>query len=80
MQVIVGTSAQAVVAQGRTRLVIQNLGPGDVFLDTEGTVTPTAGLKIPVNATYEFPTASADDNVWLVASAANTDVRVIRIG
>lgn len=77
---ILGTSKQQITASGRNRLVIQNLGPGNVFLGTEGDVSPTIGLKIAVNAVYEFPTTSADDDVWVVADAANTDVRVLRVG
>lgn len=80
MQVILGTTKQAVAASGRNRLLIQNLGPGNVFLDTEGTVTATAGLKIEPGAVYEFPTASADDDVYIISDTANTDVRIVRLG
>ncbi len=80
MQKIVGTSAQKVVAGGRQRPVIQNLGPGVIYLDTGGTVTVSTGLRIPVGAVYEFPTSGSEDDIWIIATEADTDVRVIEIG
>lgn len=80
MQIIVGTSAQKVVSGGRQRPVVQNLGPGTIFLDTEGSVTPTTGIKIPVGWTYEFPTSGSEDDIWIISDTASTDVRVIQIG
>ena len=38
MQITVGTEAVQVAHGGRTQLVIQNLGPGVVEFDTEGSV------------------------------------------
>lgn len=80
MQIIVGTVSQKIPSGGRTRPVIQNLGPGDVYIDTEGSVTASSGLKLPVGSVYEFPTAGTLDDIWIVASEAGTDVRVIKVG
>lgn len=80
MQIIVGTTPVQVPGGGRTRALIQNLGPGNIYLDTEGSVDATSGLRIAPNEGYEFPTAGASDELWLVADAANTDVRHIRVG
>lgn len=80
MQILVGTTAVPVAAGGRQRPVIQNLGPGNVYLDTQGSVTPSSGLKIPVGFTYEFPTSGSLDSIFIIADQASTDVRIIAIG
>lgn len=80
MQIILGTTPHAIGDADRTRLLIQNLGPGIVYFNTEEEVTTTNGFQIAVNGAYEFPTPSALDTVSIVASAPDTDVRVLRIG
>jgi hypothetical protein len=79
MRILVGTTAVKIPAD-RSRPVIQNLGPGDIYLDTDGDVDANSGLKLIPNAVYEFPTPGADSNIWVVASEADTDVRVIEAG
>lgn len=80
MQITVGTAAVAIPSFGRGRLLIQNLGPGVVYFDTKGSVSVSTGLKLPVGAVYESASPSAGDDVRLIADAANTDVRYVRIG
>lgn len=82
MQLILGTTAQSVPTEGRARPVIQNLGPGKVYLDTNNGVTTSGGLQLPVGAIYEFHVGAGFNagGVWLVSDAANTDVRIIGIG
>lgn len=78
MQLLVGTNAVAVPSKGRGRPVIQNLGPGNVYFDSDPGVTTTTGLKIAPEAAYEFSSASAlEKGISLIADAANTDVRVV---
>lgn len=80
MQMILGTSPLSVGAGDRTRLVIQNMGPGLVEFNTEGTFAYGQGISLPVNAVYEFPSSSSTDDIWLVASVAATQIRLVRIG
>jgi hypothetical protein len=68
---------------GRGRPVIQNLGPGNVYLGTEETeADPDAGFKIVPNGGFEFSTAAGFEagGVWIASDAADTDVRVISVG
>lgn len=79
MQILLGTTAQNIRGD-RSLPVIQNLGPGTVYLDTDGDVDATSGLKIDPGAVYEFPISGGNMGIWIVASEANTDVRVIELG
>ena len=68
---------------GKGRPVIQNLGPGNVYLGTEeAEADPDAGFKLVPNAGYEFASAAGFEagGVWITSDAAATDVRVISIG
>lgn len=66
----------------RSRPVIQNLGPGNVYLDTDGDVDALSGFRIAAGGVYEFPTsgASSPRGIFMVADAANTDVRIVGMG
>ena len=79
MRILVGTQSVK-VRTDRSRPVIQNLGPGNVYLDTDGDVDEDSGLKLVPNAVYEFPTVGSYSNVWIVSDQADTDVRVIEVG
>jgi len=79
MRILVGTTSQKILAD-RSRPVIQNLGPGNVYIDTDGDVDVNSGLKLAVNAVYEFPTAGAESDIWIVSDAADTDVRIVEMG
>ena len=67
---------------GTMRPVIQNLGPGDLYLSTNNTNITTTGLKLPINAVYEIPAVLNEGaaQVWLAASGGNCDVRIINVG
>lgn len=83
MKLIVGTAPVEIPRSGRGRPVIQNLGPGSVYLDTEGTVTADTGLRIAEGGAFEFDeAASYETGVWLVGTDDVTpaDVRVITMG
>jgi hypothetical protein len=79
MQVTVGTTAVEVPIKVSATPVIQNLGPGVLYLDTDETVTTATGLKIDVGSAYEFP-RDVDRSVFMVASVASTDVRIMVVG
>lgn len=76
-----GTTAVAIPAGGRGVYVIQNLGPGVVYLDVDADATTTAGIRIGVNELYEFPTIVADESLYsLISDQVGTDVRYMVIG
>lgn len=79
MRILVGTTAVNLPG-GRARPVIQNLGPGDIYIDTDGDVDADSGLKLVPNAVYEFPTSGSLSEIWVVATAENTDIRVVGMG
>lgn len=72
------TVSRLPVAIGETP-VIQNLGPGVLYLDTSSSVSVTTGLRVPVDGAYEWPRDVAT-SVYAVASAAGTDVRILKVG
>lgn len=76
MQVIVGTTPVELPEYGRGLPVIQNLGPGILYLEESNQVTTANGLRIAVGDTYEYP-LPATDPIWLVSDTAGTDARVL---
>jgi hypothetical protein len=68
--------------KGSMRPIIQNLGPGDLYLGTNNTNLTTVGIKLPTNAVYELPAVLSDgaSQIWLAASGGNCDVRIINVG
>lgn len=86
MQMTVGTSAELVdtvefsdTSSPGQVVVIQNLGPGDVYIDFTEDVTVGNGLKIGVNGAYELPRTSNESQLYIVASQASTDVRILLV-
>lgn len=86
MQMTVGTVAQALSTaefsdryQSGQIVVLQNLGPGNVYTDFTSAVTMGTGLRLQPGDVYEFPRTSNEQEIYLVASAAGTDVRVILV-
>lgn len=82
MQQSVGVAAvQLAGVSGKQRPVIQNLGPGTLYLGEDNTVSTGNGLQLPVGAVFEYASAIANDTaVWAVSSLAATDVRVLALG
>lgn len=65
------------------RPLIQNLGPGTLYLSTTGTNIDTVGIALPVNAVYELPTTLMEGagRVYLRATGVGgCDVRVLNVG
>lgn len=67
---------------GTQQPIIQNLGPGNLYVGTTNTDLATTGLYLPAGAVYEFPKVVQEGAgaIWLQADAPDTDVRIINIG
>jgi hypothetical protein len=81
---IITTAAGAVNSgyTGTQQPIIQNLGPGDLYIGTASANLTTEGLYLPVGAVYEFPKVVQEGAgaIWLRASGAQCDVRIINVG
>lgn len=64
------------------RPIIQNLGPGNLYVGTGSADLTTKGLKLPVNAVYELPATLMEGagTLYLRADGGNCDVRIINVG
>jgi len=67
---------------GDAQPVIQNLGPGVLYIGSTDNDLPTNGLQLPVGAVYEYPAKLVDGAgaVWLCATGDNCDVRLLNVG
>lgn len=65
-----------------SRPVVQNLGPGTLYLGTSASNLPTVGLELPVAAVYELPAVLVEGagKVFLRAVGDDCDVRIINVG
>lgn len=79
MKKTIGTTPVSLVEHfASSRTVVQNLGPGTVFLDSSKDVTPETGFRLMVDSVYEFPTASnLGGPMYVVSDEADTDVRIM---
>lgn len=58
------------------RVVVQNLGPGVIFLSRSADVDPAGpGIKVDVDVAYEFPGATSA-TYFVTSDTDGTDVRV----
>lgn len=84
IKVTVGVTAVQLPFGEADRPVVQNLGPGDVYLGDGPTVSANNGIKLEPGVGYEFPNTlkkiSDWKGVWVIASEAGTDVRVANVG
>ena len=61
--------------------VIQNLGPGILYVYNSSTSITTEGLQLPVGAVYELPQVVQDGaGVFVQATGGNCDVRLMNVG
>jgi len=60
-------------------VIVQNLGPGTVYLGTSQGVTAVNGLELVPDAVYEFPRTANEVTFYAVSTQAATDVRVVLI-
>lgn len=65
-----------------SRPIVQNLGPGTLYLGTSAAGLSTTGLALPMGAVYELPATLVEGagKVCLLASGGNCDVRIINVG
>ena len=65
-----------------SRPIVQNLGPGTLYLGTNATNIATVGLKLPVNAVYELPAPLVEGpgKIFIRAVGDDCDVRIINVG
>ena len=65
-----------------SRPVIQNLGPGTLYLSNQSANIATNGIVLPVNAVYEVPTVLMEGAGKIVIRAEDDDcdVRIINVG
>lgn len=65
------------------RPIVQNLGPGTLYLSTTGTNVDTVGLALPINAVYELPATLMEGagRIYLRATGVGgCDVRILNVG
>jgi len=83
--VAVTTSATQILAANtnvaqRSAVVIQNLGPNAIAVDTVNTVTTATGIQIPTNGTLTL-TAGINGTLFAIAATANqvspADTRIL---
>ncbi len=81
MQMTVGTSAVRLNAPASSTPIVQNLGPGSIFIG-DSTVTVATGIKLGPGDVYEFlrDLSQSFGSLYLVADAAGTDVRYLVVG
>ena len=79
------TPAQGAVDTGYSgsqQIIVQNLGPGTLYLGSSNQNLLTTGLYLPSGATYEFTSTLNEgaNAVWLLADGGNCDVRILNVG
>jgi hypothetical protein len=67
---------------GTQQPIIQNLGPGTLYVGTSSDDLANNGLYLPSGAVYEWPATilEGSGSVWLLASGGQCDVRIINVG
>lgn len=76
---IVDSTPVAVATANAQYPVIQNLGPGDVYLGTVSTVNASTGLKLPQGLVYEVPNMARRAGRLYLVSDTSADVRVLAV-
>ena len=82
MNLTVGVTPVALPEGNEATPVIQNLGPGIVYFDSDATVTVATGIRLGVGSAYEFPRdlGLGGGKLYLVSTLAATDVRYLAVG
>ena len=64
------------------RPIVQNLGPGTLYLNTSSQNVVASGIKMEPMAVYEFPTSLVEGagELWFEADGDVCDVRVLNVG
>lgn len=82
MQISVGTTSVRLPVETTATPVVQNLGPGNLYVDHDSAVSAATGFKLVPNSVYEWPhdLSQATGDIYMVADAASTDVRILVVG
>jgi hypothetical protein len=80
--ITVASGATQLPYTGTQQCVVQNLGPGVLYLGATNANLSTEGLQLPVGAVYEFPAVIQDGAgaVWVQAIGGDCDVRTLNVG
>jgi hypothetical protein len=64
------------------RPIVQNLGPGTLYLGTSSAGISTKGLELPELAVYELPATLVEGagRIYIRAANGDCDVRIINVG
>lgn len=68
------TSAYPDLRKSSQTLVIQNLGPGILYIDSDAEVTTTTGIKLEVGLAWEVTSYDPSRPVYAISSGTS-DVR-----
>lgn len=80
-KITVGTEAVRLPSYGPATPIIQNLGPGTVYIGDTEDVTADDGFELAVDAHIKLSVGSSSAGpIWLISDAADTDVRVVTLG
>ena len=65
-----------------SRPVIQNLGPGTLYIGTSATGITTKGIQVVTDAVYELPATLVEGSgkIFIAASGDSCDVRILNVG
>lgn len=79
------TTAQGATDTGYTgsmQAIIQNLGPGVLYVGTSADDLENTGLYLPAGSVYEFPATVVDGAgaIWIQAIGGQCDTRIINVG
>jgi len=82
MNVTVAAGATQLNFSGSQQPVIQNIGPGDLYVYSLNDSITTNGLKLSPGAVYEFPSTLTEGagTVWVQALVGTCDVRTFNVG
>jgi len=80
--ITVAAGATQLAFSGTQQCVVQNLGPGVLYLGATNASLTTEGIQLPVGAVYELPAVVQDGigAVWVQASGGDCDVRTLNVG
>lgn len=61
-------------------LIVENLGPGDVYFDRSEEVDPSSGIKLSPDGWWEFPMENTAASMYFTADGGDADLRYTVVG
>lgn len=82
MNITVAAGATNTGFSGNQAPVIQNLGPGDLYIYNQSTSITTEGIYLPPFAVYEFPVTVVEGpgEIFVQALNGTCDMRILNVG